>query len=482
MHPDHPFSVIWNLPAISILDWSRSLLYTCLPRFQTFESGFRLALKRLCWNHLEGKTRQAAPINVVGCIIDASHWWQNGSHDCVPPAGEVEACGDAELADEVIMDKRKMDRRDFLVAGALAAGALAGGARAQAKAPSGTKTPAQPKSPASTKDILNYNPNMEYRRLGKTGLMVSAVSLGGHWKRIEIEIGKDKIPARYSDSDFSYPKIPGFMESRDRVLAHCIDVGINYIDAMAAPEVVAYGQLLKGRRDKFYFGYAWWQKETRQAQYRTADKLLQALDENLKESGLDYVDIWRLALPMDGVPDLGELQRVEESTIEALARAKQQGKARHTGVSSHNRVWLKSLIDAYPKEIEVVLFPYTAGSKEHPTDSLFDAIKANDVGVFAIKPFADNSLFWGNSFPDGPHAAGDDRRARLALRYILSNSAITAPIPGLINIHQVDNAVQAIRERRQLDRNEKAELDQATRRMWAHLNPGHEWLRDWEYV
>jgi hypothetical protein len=38
-------------------------------------------------------------------------------------------------------------------------------------------------APQNTK-ILNYNPNMEYRRLGKTGLMVSAVSLGGHWKRV----------------------------------------------------------------------------------------------------------------------------------------------------------------------------------------------------------------------------------------------------------------------------------------------------------
>jgi hypothetical protein len=56
------------------------------------------------------------------------------------------------------------------------------------------------------------------------------------------------------------------------------------------------------------------------------------------------------------------------------------------------------------------------------------------------------------------------------------------PIPGLISIHQVDNAVQAIRERRQLDLKERAELEDATRRMWANLRPGHEWLRDWEYV
>jgi aryl-alcohol dehydrogenase-like predicted oxidoreductase len=323
---------------------------------------------------------------------------------------------------------------------------------------------------------------MEYRRLGKTGLMVSAVSLGGHWKRMEIELPKTVLPARYDDSDFSYPSRPGFLQSRDRVMSHCIEVGINYLDAMSGAEGMAYAQLLKGRRDKFYLGYAWWQKEVRFAQWRSASRLLQGLDENLKQAGLDYVDLWRIAMPMEGVPDLSELQRAEEAAIEGLTKAKQQGKVRHTGVSSHNHVWLKSLIESYPKEIEVVIFPYTAGSRELPNDSLFDTIKENDVGVFGIKPFADNSLFAGDSSPNNPHAAEDDRRARMAIRYILSNPAITAPIPGLINVHQVDNVALAIRERRQLDLKEKAELEETTRQMWARLNPGYEWLRNWEYV
>jgi aryl-alcohol dehydrogenase-like predicted oxidoreductase len=323
---------------------------------------------------------------------------------------------------------------------------------------------------------------MEYRRLGKTGLMVSAVCLGGHWKRIGTMIGKDVAPARYSDNDWSYLKLPGFFESRDKVLSHCIEVGVNYLDAMAAPEVVAYGQLLKGRRDKIYFGYGWWPKEVRYPEWRDPKRLLQGFDENLKQAGLDYVDLWRLALPMEGVPDLGELQRVEEATVEGLTRAKKQGKARFTGVSTHNRVWLKSLIEQYPEQIDVAIFPYTANSKQLPTDSVFDAIKQYDVGVFGIKPFADNSLFAGDSSLGSPTAAEDDRRARLAIRYILSNPAITAPIPGMINTHQVDNAVLAVRERRTLDTKEKSELEDAGRQMWARLRPGYEWLRDWEYV
>ncbi len=377
------------------------------------------------------------------------------------------------------MERNRMNRRDFVAGAAIAAGALAGSGRAQTKAAPKAAAPSQAK-PAG--NILNYSPNMEYRRLGKTGLMVSAISLGGHWKRIELEIGKDKIPARYSDSDFNYPNIPGFMESRARALDHCIEVGINCLDAMAGPEVAVYGQLLKGKREKFYFSYSWWQKENRMAQNRTAERLLQGLDENLQQTGLGYVDVWRIALPMSVVADPAEHKKVEESTIEALSKAKQQGKARFTGVSTHDRDWLKSMIERFPKEIEVVLFPYTAGSRELPTESLFDAIKANDVGVLAIKPFADNALFTGTGAPNDPHFEDDNRRARLALRNILSNPLITAPIPGLITAQQIDNACLAIRERRQLDLRERAELEGATRQMWARLNPGHEWLRDWEYV
>jgi hypothetical protein len=40
--------------------------------------------------------------------------------------------------------------------------------------------------PAEIKKTRSYNPQMEYRRLGKTGLWVSAVCLGGHWKRTRI--------------------------------------------------------------------------------------------------------------------------------------------------------------------------------------------------------------------------------------------------------------------------------------------------------
>ena len=117
-----------------------------------------------------------------------------------------------------------------------------------------------------------------------------------------------------------------------------------------------------------------------------------------------------------------------------------------------------------------------------PEGSIFDAVKQYDVGVFGIKPFASNSLFKGNSAIDNPEAEEDDKRARLAIRYILCNPAITAPIPGLINIHQVDNVAKAVQERRELDKNERAELNHAADEMWARLPDDYQWLKNWEYV
>ena len=369
------------------------------------------------------------------------------------------------------MKPKEITRREFISDAALAAGTVS----ACALAANAADTRSQ--------NILNYNPNMEYRRLGKTGLMVSAVCLGGHWKRVHTMLGGRLADSEgYSKNDLDNIKNTDFIKSRSDVVSRCIDVGINYVDACAGPEVLAYSRVLRGRRNKMYLGYSWHVKESRYAEQRSAKKLVQGLEEGLREAQLDYVDVWRISLPQDMIPNYDELLALEAGAVEALDIAKKQGKARFTGISTHNRVWLKSLIEQYPKQIEVVLFPYTANSKELPNDSVFDAIKKNDVGVFGIKPFADNALFFGDGSLASPHADEDSRRARLAIRYILGNSAITAPIPGMINIHQVDNMVKAVQERRKLDLKENAELEEAGKRMWASLRTDHQWLKDWEYV
>ena len=73
----------------------------------------------------------------------------------------------------------RLTRRQFVKEGVAATAALAtslGAAEAAQKGGSQEQ---------DTSKILNYNPDMEYRRCGKTEWMVSAVCLGGHWKRVD---------------------------------------------------------------------------------------------------------------------------------------------------------------------------------------------------------------------------------------------------------------------------------------------------------
>jgi hypothetical protein len=46
----------------------------------------------------------------------------------------------------------------------------------------------------------------------------------------------------------------------------------------------------------------------------------------------------------------------------------------------------------------------------------------------------------------------------------------------------MDNIAIAVKERRELDQAEKAELDAAMDRTWANLPYQYPWLKNWEWV
>jgi aryl-alcohol dehydrogenase-like predicted oxidoreductase len=338
------------------------------------------------------------------------------------------------------MENRQVTRREFIGDGARVAVGVAAGLGAAG----GPGVCAAGDARLDTSKILNYNPNMEYRRQGKTNLMVSAVCLGGH-----------------SRSN---------LQQRTEIVSRAIDAGINYIDACTYGEVCRDSQALKGRRDKMYLALSHCGHEIRNQEYRTAEKLLEALDETLQGSHQEYTDLWRITCYEPGGR---HTFNTSCEVVEALESAKKQGKARFVGFSSHDRRWIKFMIEYFP-QIDVVCFPFTTMSKAAPTDSLFPALKKCDVGAFGIKPFGAGSLFRG----DQEEA---DRRARLAIRYILDSNTVI-PIPGLNSLNQVDNVAKAVMQRRKLDLNEQAQLEGVGRQMWADLPLKYRWLKDWEYV
>ncbi|MHC4434156.1 MAG: aldo/keto reductase [Planctomycetota bacterium] len=332
------------------------------------------------------------------------------------------------------MENKPVSRRQFMRDGAMVAAGVAvglGAGRSGAAA-------------VDTSKILNYNPNMEYRRQGKTNLMISAVCLGGH-----------------SRSN---------VEERTEIVSRAIDIGINYIDACTKGEVVRDSTALKGRRDKMYLALSHCGKETRNEKYRTAKKLMESLDEVLRDSGQEYTDLWRITCYEPGGR---HTFNTACEMMEALEKAKKQGKARFIGFSTHDRRWIKFMIEYFP-QVDCVCFPFTTMSKRAQTDSVFEALKKQDVGAFGIKPFAAGSLFTNDH-------ERNLQRARLAIRYILHSNTVI-PIPGLNDVEHVDNVAKAVMERRELDTKETAELDSANKQAWAKLPANYQWLKGWQQV
>ena len=388
------------------------------------------------------------------------------------------------------MKKNRLSRRDFMRSTSLAAaGTVAGAFAREGK----TKTGERSSDKSNSSKILNYNEKMHYRRLGKTNLMVSEVSLGGHWKnrnagRYWDHFAKDEVP-------------PDVAKNRTEVVSTCIDCGINYLDITTAAECLCYGAALKGRRDKMYVGADIHNLGPRNPNYCNVKGQTRNVDTCLRLLQTDYLDIWRPQAKMDGSNTDAEV----ESLIETFQKLHKAGKVRHLGISSHSRPWFEHVIGKYP-EFEMMIFPCSAKTKvkgqsptagnvvevnpgygSDQTQSIFVKALKQDVGIVTIKPFFGGNLFksYGkDKFPVmGVGSKMENDLARLTIQCILANNAITAAVPGLSTLYEVENVARASYTRTlAMSPAERQWLTKITEQRWAQLPSDYLWLRDWEFV
>lgn len=150
---------------------------------------------------------------------------------------------------------------------------------------------------------------MEYRKLGKSGLKVSEIGLGGNnfgW---------------YADEPTSIS-----------VINHALDLGINFIDTAdmyghgQSEEYV--GKAIKGKRHSVIlatkFGFAMEEKPNEGGASRRY--LMKAVDASLKRLQTDYVDLYYIHFPDPATP-------IEE-TLGALDDLVRTGKVRYIGCSN----------------------------------------------------------------------------------------------------------------------------------------------------
>jgi len=397
------------------------------------------------------------------------------------------------------MNNDKLSRRAFLrntsltTAGTIAGFPQSGGPAALA---AGTNASVRhsDKEKIDTSKILNYNPKMGYRRLGKTNLMISEISLGGHWRAP----WRDRSGGWWWGK-FAKEEVPADVaKNRTEVVSKAIDCGMNYLDITGAEECLCYGAALKGRREKMIVGADDSKLCPRRDEYCNVKAQLHNVEECLRHIRTDYLDIWRVQAKMDGT----NTDRDVEVMLEAFHKLHKDGKVLHFGISSHSRPWAQHVIEKYPK-VEMFIFPCTAKTKEKgkppvmanieevnagygpENKSIFQSLREHDVGLITIKPFFGGSLFKNHGKPKlGVGSKVDNDLARLTLQCILNlNNAVTSVIPGLSTIYEVDNAVRASYTRPlAMTAADKDWLAKITEQRWVKLSQEYTWLHDWEIV
>ena len=154
---------------------------------------------------------------------------------------------------------------------------------------------------------------MEYRTLGKTGLSISEVSLGGEWLEGKTE------------------------EEVKAIIGTALDIGINYIDIfMPEPAVrTNIGKAIHGVRDKIIIqGHICTIYEDGQyKRTRDIEQTKTAFEDLLKRLDTDYIDVGMIHY----VDSLEDYKAVFETEIITYAQdLKKQGIIKHIGLSSHN--------------------------------------------------------------------------------------------------------------------------------------------------
>ena len=125
--------------------------------------------------------------------------------------------------------------------------------------------------------------------------------------------------------------------------------------------------------------------------------------------------------------------------LETFAKAKQQGKIRHYGITMHRH------LDAIRRAIESDLFEtimvaYNPLDEEN-TASLLPLTTQHDMGVIIMKPLSGGLLI---SAPDTPRVDGLDPVVAGTLRAIVANPDVTTVIPGMVSVAQVEENYRAI--------------------------------------
>ncbi|MEE1811761.1 aldo/keto reductase [Streptomyces sp. BE133] len=302
--------------------------------------------------------------------------------------------------------------------------------------------------------------SMPYRRTGRSGLLLPALSLG-LWHNF----GGDRTP-----------------ETQGQILRRAFDLGITHFDLAnnygpppGAAET-AMGRALRTDfarlRDELVIstkaGYLMW--DGPYGEWGSRKSLLSSLDRSLTRLGLDYVDIFYSHRPDPDTP--------LEETMGALDSAVRQGKALYVGISNYSPEQTREAARIL-KELGTPLLihqPRYSMLDRWVEDGLLTALDELGTGSIAYSPLEQGILSdrYLRGIPEGSRAAGSspfltpdsvtpelvDRLraldevasargqslAQMALAWVLRGGRITSAVVGASSVAQLENSVEAVRD------------------------------------
>jgi len=255
---------------------------------------------------------------------------------------------------------------------------------------------------------------MQYRTLGRTGLDVSCIGMGG-------------IPLAGMDT-----------EQAGEVLNSALDHGINFIDTARgykeSEELI--GAAISSRRDQFYIA-----TKTRA---RREKAIIEELGKSLKYLKTDTIDLYQIHY----VNTQDELKLVlkKGGPLEVLKKLRDQKIIKFIGITGHSsQVLLKA---AQTGEFDTIQGAFSYIEKEQTVFDLIHQCSTRNIGFIVQKPLAGGYL----------------TLAPVALKWILQYPVSTV-VPGMVSTAQVEENCAVVEGEPSLSTEEMESLDELVKKL-----------------
>jgi len=290
---------------------------------------------------------------------------------------------------------------------------------------------------ADASSSVNVGSKLPRRPLGKTGVEVSALALGG-------VIGMQLPPAPDHD--------PAALAET------ALDLGITYFDTAPSynngQSETNYGAVLARRRKEVFLA-------TKTGD-RTHDGTWRSIEQSLKRLRTDRVDL----IQIHGISATEDLEAWDkpDGVLTALRKLRDQKVTRFLGLTGHDSAGkLRQAIERY--EFDTILTTLNPVSRRKPfREDLLPVANRKQMGVMAMKVMGGGNgcLVAGNPLKTVLRPYHDDTAHQVApvslIRYTLSLPIAVAVI-GVASVEQLKANIRSVREATPMTLAERRELE-----------------------